>query len=201
QEALMFFNEGSDEVVVSKDNAGVALNALWALGLSNKNSILEEGPMVDPRYGGASVFASTGGWTLSEGNSMNHYSAYDLIPLTSKQQVIVERVSKNIFRPCCNNSTYFPDCNHGMAMLGFLELMAANGLSESDMYNMALELNSLWFPGNYQTIGQYFENQGIDFNSVSARKILGAEYSSASGYARVLRSVNPVNSKGASCGV
>ena len=30
------------------------------------------------------------------------------------------KIAKGIYRPCCNNSTYFPDCNHGMAMLGLL---------------------------------------------------------------------------------
>jgi hypothetical protein len=48
----------------------------------------------------------------------------DLIPLTAEQQALVEEVAAEIYRPCCNNSTLFPDCNHGMAMLGFLELLA-----------------------------------------------------------------------------
>ena len=33
------------------------LNLLWAFGLANKNRILEEGPMKDPRYGGVENFA------------------------------------------------------------------------------------------------------------------------------------------------
>lgn len=31
---------------------------------------------------------------------------------------------------CCGNSTYFPDCNHGAAMLGFIELAVSQGLVE-----------------------------------------------------------------------
>src|SRR3989344_9479165 len=107
-------------LVMNEENAGVLLNMLWAFGLANKNPILEQGPMMDPRYGGAGRFASTGGWTLAQGSAMDHYSAHQFVTLTGEQQLLVERVSKNIYRPCCDNPTYFPDCNHGMAVLGLL---------------------------------------------------------------------------------
>ena len=133
-------------LVITQENSGVMLNLLWAFGLGNKNPILENGPMVDSRYGGAGNFASTGGWTLAKGNVMDHYNRHSFVTLTEEQQALVERVAKNIYRPCCNNSTYFPDCNHGMAMLGLLELMASQGVSEQDMYKVALQVNTLWFP-------------------------------------------------------
>src|SRR3989344_6635836 len=128
---------GSDngQLVITKDNANSILNLLWALGLANKNEILEKGTMVDKQYGSdASRFASTGGWTLATGNPMNHYGHHSMIPLTSEQQSLVDRVSQNIYRSCCGNSTHFPDCNHGMAMLGLLELMASQNISEEDMW-------------------------------------------------------------------
>src|SRR3989338_9127874 len=133
-------------LVITSENSGMMLNMLWALGLGNKNPILENGPMMDPRYGGAGNFASTGGWTLGKGNAMDHYSMHQFITLTPAQQDLVEKVAKNIYRPCCKNSTYFPDCNHGMAMLGLMELMASEGASESEMYKMSGEVNTLWFP-------------------------------------------------------
>ena len=101
--------------------------------------------MMDPRYGGANGFASTGGWTLSDGDSMNHYNMHSFVTLTEEQQALVERVSKNIYRPCCDNSTYFPDCNHGMAMLGLLELMTSTRVTEADMYKTALQVNTFGF--------------------------------------------------------
>ena len=122
------------------------LNMFWAFGLANKNEILEQGPMMDPQYGGAGKFASTGGWTLAVGDAMNHYSMHELITLTPEQQDLVERASKNIFRPCCGNSTYFPDCNHGMAMLGIFELLASQGKSEQELYDTAKTVNEIWFP-------------------------------------------------------
>jgi len=134
------------ELVINSKNSGVMLNMLWALGLGNKNPILESGPMMDPKYGGAGNFASTGGWTLAKGGAMDHYSMHSFMTLTNEQQTLIEKVSKSIFRPCCKNSTYFPDCNHGMAMLGLLELMASQGASEAEMNKKALEVNTLWFP-------------------------------------------------------
>ena len=192
-------NDGN--LVITPKNSGVMLNMLWALGLGNKNPILENGPMMDPKYGGAGNFASTGGWTLANGNAMTHYSMHKFITLTPEQQALVERVAKNIYRPCCGNSTYFPDCNHGMAMLGLLELMASQGVSETDMYKVALQVNTLWFPGQYEAIKTFIASQGTDWNTVDPKKILGAEYSSATGIQKVMSQIKPQEQKGGTgCG-
>ena len=195
---------GSDKenLVMTYENSGFILNLLWALGLGNKNDILENGPMSDPRYGGAGKFASTGGWTIAKGDSMNHYSAHKFLELTAEQQKIVERVSKGIFRPCCGNSTYFPDCNHGMAMLGLLELMASQGVSEDEMYKAALQVNSYWFPDTYLNIAKYLEQKGVAWSDVDSKEILGESFSSASGYKRILSQVQPVQGgKSGGCGI
>ena len=193
----------NNRLVIGKNNANAVLNLLWALGLANKNEILEKGPMVDKKYGGnAGNFASTGGWTLAVGNTMNHYSNHTMISLTPEQQSSVERVSQNIYRPCCGNSVYFPDCNHGMAMLGLLELMASQGVNESNMYKAALVVNSYWFPDTYLNIAQYLKSKKIEWNKVDPKEILGAKFSSASGYQQILNQIQPAsNGKGPSCGV
>lgn len=193
----------TDSIVITPENSGVLLNILWAFGLGNKNSILDEGPMVSEEYGGnAGGFASTGGWTLAKGDAMNHYSMHSFVVLTDEQQGRVERVSKGIFRPCCGNATYFPDCNHGMAMLGLLELLAAEDMSEDEMYEVALQVNAYWFPDTYLTIAQYFANKGVAWSDVDPREVLGFDYSSGQGYARVLQELEPTQfSGGASCGV
>src|SRR3989338_8481557 len=142
----LLYGSGNGNIKITKDNAGIVLNLLWALGLGNKNIILEKGPMSDKKYGGAERFASTGGWTLADGGVMDHYSRHEFFSLTPEQQQLVEETSWNIYRSCCDNPTYFPDCNHGMAMLGFLELMASQSVSEAEMYKAALMVNSYWFP-------------------------------------------------------
>src|SRR3989344_1140717 len=190
-------------LVITKENANTLLNLLWAFGLANKNTILEKGPMIDKKYGGnAGQFASTGGWTLSSGKAMDHYSRHELVMLTPEQQALVERVSQNIYRPCCGNSTYFPDCNHGMAMLGLLELMASQGVSEEEMYRVALGVNSFWFPDTYLNIAQYLKMKGIDWKDATHKGILAAEYSSAAGYRQIREQVQPATrGGGGSCGV
>lgn len=194
-------NIDNENLVINSENSGVMLNMLWALGLGNKNPILENGPMMDPRYGGAGNFASTGGWNLAKGNAMDHYSMHKFIILTPEQQALVERVAKNIYRPCCDNSTYFPDCNHGMAMLGLLELMASQGVSEANMYKVALQVNTLWFPDTYAAIKTYFVSQNTDWNTVDPKIILRAEYSSASGYQKILSQIKPQEqTEGPGCG-
>lgn len=193
----------NSKIVLTSKNANILLNLLWAFGLSNKNPILEQGPMVDKKYGGdPSRFASIGGWTLAQGNAIDHYSKHSFITLNTQQQLLVERVAKNIFRPCCANPTYFPDCNHGMAMLGLLELMAYNGVDEEKMYSIALKVNSYWFPQAYITIAKYFKNKGIKWSDVNPKLVLGKSFSSILGYQRILSEVKPVESRiGGSCGV
>jgi hypothetical protein len=176
---------GSDQKVkITRDNSYFLLNFFWAVGLANKSVILDEGEMI--KYGGkkdAGNFASTGGWTLSKGESMNYYSKAKLIPLTREQEELVNSVASNIFRPCCNNSTAFPDCNHGMALLGVLQLMASSGASEQQMYEAGKYFNAFWFPGNYYDLALYFANkEGRSFADVDAKTLLGRDYSSASGW-------------------
>lgn len=193
----LLFEKNNERLKITKDNAGYLLNLFWALGLGNKNKILESGEMSDPRYGGPQNFASTGGWTIAKGDSMDHYSKHSFLGLTSEQQDLVDRVSKNVYRPCCNNSTHFPDCNHGMAMLGLLELMAYQGVSESDMYDIALLVNELWFSEAYSAIDEFI---GERF-SLSSKDILGPSYSSARGYGDILNKITPQKRDNGSCRV
>ena len=182
---------------ITRENAGYLLNVLWAVGLANKNPILEDTTeMMNPAYGGAERFASTAGWTIAKGDAMTHYNKHALIALTPQQQALVDRVSRGIYRPCCGNSTHFPDCNHGMAMLGLLELMASQGASEQDMYKAALAVNAYWFPDAYQVIAAYLQQQGVDWKRAPAQKILAADYSSAAGLQNVTARVDTSSGSG-----
>jgi len=199
----LLLGSSNDKIKINESNAGYLLNLFWALGLANKNPILENGEMTNPAYGGAKNFASTGGWTMSVGDPMNHYSKYRFLNLTPEQQALVEKVSKGIFRPCCGNSTHFPDCNHGMAMLGLLELMASQGVNEQDMWKTALAVNSYWFPDTYITIATYMKSKGVEWKDVNPQEMLSADYSSNKGYARISSLVSTPNSSrsGSGCGV
>src|SRR3989338_173482 len=199
----LLYGEANGNLKITAENSGTILNLLLALGLGTKNEILERGEMVDPRYGGACNFASTAGWTLAKGNAMDHYSRHPLVVLTAEQQVLVDKVSRGIYRPCCGNSTHFPDCNHGMAMLGLLELMASQGASEQDMWKAALAVNSYWFPDTYLTIAAYMQNKGVAWKDVQPQEMLGNSYSSAQGYASIAAQiVQPQGQQGGGgCGV
>ncbi len=143
----LFNSPQKSHMLVNESNAGSMLNFFWALGLSNKNIILEEGQMMTVSEGEPERFASTGGWSLSKsGEVMDYYSAFNFITLDSEQQKLLEKTAAGIYRPCCGNSTLFPDCNHGMAMLGMLELMISQGANEAELNAAAVIMNDLWFP-------------------------------------------------------
>ena len=88
-------------------------------------------------------------------------------------------------------------------MLGLLELLASQGASEEEMYTVALQVNSYWFPDTYLTIAKYFQIRGVEWDEISPKEILGSSYSSASGYQQILNEVTPPQSSGGggSCGV
>ena len=203
-EEKMLSGTMNEPIVMNQANSRFILDVLWAFGLANKNKILENGEMTDKKYGGdASKFASTGGWSISKGAGFDHYSKHAYVTLTNEQQALVDEVSKNVYRPCCGNSTHFPDCNHGMAMLGLLELMAAAGIGEEEMYQVALQVNAFWFPQTYIDLATYFKEQGKDWDQLDPKEVLGSQYSSAQGYQQTrqnIKSLPKPQSGGGGCG-
>lgn len=199
----LLIGQSDGKLKITNENAGYLLNLFWALGLASKNPILESGEMTNSKYGGAQNFASTAGWTMAKGDPMDHYSKHVFFELNQEQQALVDKISSGIYRPCCGNSTHFPDCNHGMAMLGLLELMASQGASEQEMWKTALVVNSYWFPDTYLTIATYMKNKNIDWTDVNPQEILGFNYSSVQGYAKIASQVSQPeqHSGGNGCGV
>lgn len=196
-----------ENMVINEKNSRFMVNTLWALGLVNKSKVLDAGPM---KNNGNSLgsFASTGGWTLGSKGATELYSSTPIIPLTDEQQELVKKIAENVYRPCCNNSTVFPDCNHGMAALGYIEWAVFNNLSEGQIYKDLLAFNSFWFPQTYVEMAAYFQsgkvgNKEIQWKDVDAKLALSAEYSSAKGAQRVQQAVQNVpgiQSQGGSCG-
>ena len=204
-ELLAFLTDFQDGgITITKDNAYFWVNTLWALGLAQKSDVLDKGVMGTDYKDRAGSFASTGGWTLGSKDAMELYSAYDIISLTADQQILVHEITKNIYRPCCDNPTSFPDCNHGMAMIGLVELMVSQGFSEDEVYEVALVFNSYWFAQTYIDLAYYFETKGnVAWADVDPRLVLSKEFSSASGYGAIKKQIGNipgVSSGGGSCG-
>jgi len=180
---MEILKKGSDEqIVITAKNAHFLLNFFWAVGLVNRNSILTEGPIVQYSNGQIDRFASTGGWTLATKPVTELYASLDLISLTPEQQARVEEVAMGVYRPCCNNHTLFPDCNHGMAMLGLLELMASQNASLEEMFAAAKYVNAYWFPQQTLETALYLKSsEGTDFADADAKLVVSNKFSSASG--------------------
>jgi hypothetical protein len=208
-EQLKILTQGSNQkITISQKNAYFLLNFFWAAGLANNNPILQEGPI--SKYGKNKIgsFASTGGWTIGTKKATQIFSRTSLIKLTPEQQKRLEEVAYNSYRPCCGNPTGFPDCNHGMALLGVLELMAANNATVNQMFEAAKYFNAFWFPQQYLQLAAYFkQTEGKNFSEVDPKLIVSSNYSSAQGYTRVKRYLAQNNlaptlpNRGSGCGV
>jgi len=179
-------------MVISEGDSRFMVNTLWALGLVNKSKILEEGSMKQYGDGDVMNFASTSGWSLGTKPTSQLYSSTKIIELSKDQEKLVEEIAKNIYRPCCGNHTEFPDCNHGMAALGYIELAVKQGISEKRIYQDILALNSFWFPQNYIELAAYFSNQDKEWKNLDPKQVLSSEYSSAEGTQRVKKSVQNI---------
>lgn len=189
-------------VTINSQNSQFVVDLLWAIGLAQKSIVYDQGPLGTQYKGQEGSFASTGGWTLAKGDAVNYLNKFDLIPLTPDQQKRVGDIAKNVYRPCCDNPTWFPDCNHGMAALGAIEMMVSKGLSDEEIYRNVLKLNSFWFPDNYLTVAIYFDKQGTSWDKIDAKKVLGKDFSSSTGASRLQSIVGPLpnRSSGGSCG-
>ena len=101
---------------LTAENAGYYVNLLWPIGLANAI----EGNRASPVNGPSLLrFASTAGWTLGqEENGGTYFNRFRIVELTREQEEMAIRVAQNTYRPCCNNSTFFQDCNHGSALFG-----------------------------------------------------------------------------------
>ena len=186
-EQIKILTEGSSEKIkISPENSYFLLNFFWALGLANKNIILDEGQMT--KYGDDQIgnFASTGGWTLGTKDAMDLYSKFEIIKLNAGQQAILEDFANNSYRPCCSNPVAFPDCNHGMAALAFGELMASQGATVDEIFEAYKYFNSFWFPQTYLDVATYFKAaEGKDWSQVDNRVVAGKDFSTPQGWQRV----------------
>jgi len=208
EELRLVFDEPKDQpILLTRENANYYINLLWPIGLSNYMSTNKNSPV-----NGTSLFnfASTGGWNLGkEQNGGAYFNKFEIVPLTPEQEALVTKIAQNTYRPCCNNSTFFQDCNHGSALLGVLQLGAATGLDEEELYKEALAFNSFWFPQQYIQTALFFKiNKNTDWKEVNPEVILGYDYSANSNWSKNVKSeiakipdLLPKTSGGAGCGV
>lgn len=182
-EQRKIFEEPSTEpLTITHENAQFLVNLLWGIGISNKNIVLTESPAGEPD----NLFnlASTGGWVLGKkDNGGYYYNQFEIIKLTAEQEELVKKVAANIYRPCCGNSTAFPDCNHGAAILAVLQLGAAQGLNEDELYEESLKFNSYWFTDEYVKMATLFKIQNSQsWDALDPKTLLGSDLSSGSGF-------------------
>ncbi|MBI2031704.1 MAG: hypothetical protein HYT08_03760 [Candidatus Levybacteria bacterium] len=203
-EDLKKYLNGEDikKITLNQNNAQFWVDVLWGLGLANKNEILDKGPMQEG--GNTANFASTGGYTIGVKAPMEFYSKFFYIQLSEKQQKFVREIAENVYRPCCGNSTAFPDCNHGMAALGLIELMVSQNKSKEEIYKTILAFNSYWFPQTYLDISYHFVKNGRNYGDVNPQEILSKTFSSAMGYDVIRKKVGklewPILGSGGRCG-
>lgn len=195
-----------EPILLTRENANYYVNLLWPLGLANHMKSNKESPI-----NGDSLFnfASTGGWNIGkEENGGAYFNKFEIVSLTPEQEALVTKIAQNTYRPCCNNPTFFQDCNHGSALLGLLELGASQGLSEDELYREALAFNSFWFPHNYIQTALYFKAvKNTNWENVDPKTVMGADFSSISGwYNNVNKNLQQLNllpqtQGGGSCGI
>lgn len=205
---LAILEKWSDaKIKITRENSRFVLNMLWAFGLAQQNKLLTEGDMM--KYEDYGRFASTGGWTIASKPIEEIYSKFNWLNLTGAQEEKIKETASNVYRPCCDNSTAFPDCNHGMAALGLIEIMVANNNSAEEIYDALKYFNSFWFTSSYLETAIYFSQiKNIDWDQADSKEVLSKKYSSASGWAKNIHAeleknpeLLPKTTNGGSCGV
>jgi hypothetical protein len=206
--AMVLRAPSNREILLTENNAADYVNLLWPVGLATHMAANSGSPL-----NGDSLFnfASTGGWTLGkEPNGGTYFNKLAIVGLTEEQEARVVRIAKATYRPCCNNSTFFQDCNHGSAMLGLLQLGASQGLSDSELYREALAFNSFWFADYYVRTALLFKVvKKTEWGDVDPRVVMGYDYSAggpwqqnvAAPVAKIPDLFPPTTEGGAACGL
>ncbi|MGA2493833.1 MAG: hypothetical protein ABSF67_12900 [Roseiarcus sp.] len=176
-------SSSDDPIVFNRETAPFLLVLLWAVGLANKAAINAKSPISTVRIPG---FASTGGWSLGRQESgYVYFNSVEAVSLTTPQQAAVLEVATKTYRPCCDNSTFFQDCNHGSAILGLLQIAASQGALTKDLYRIGLVANSYWFSENYAKTALYFAHfHLVTWRELDPSLVLSGELSSASGWVK-----------------
>jgi hypothetical protein len=159
---------------INSDNAVFMMYLLWTIAKDNNNQILVDSPF-------ANSFTN-----YDIGVGASGYGGADLLSLSPEQQQIAKEVAENANRPCCNNSTAWPDCSHGFAALGLVELMASQDFNKAEIFDTFVKFNSFWFPQTYVNNALYFKlAQGKNWSQVDKEVVAGKDYSSLSGASKV----------------
>lgn len=177
----LFESSSSEPILISSATAPYLLNLLWPLGLATKTRFNADSPLSGKQL---PTFASTAGWRLGRaGTGAAYFNRVATLQLSAEQEARALAVARKTFRPCCNNSAFFQDCNHGSAMLGMLELGAAQNLSERELYSLAKVANGYWYPAQYVEMALFFATvEDTPWKDVDPATTVGAGFASASGW-------------------
>lgn len=206
EQKAMLTSRSTESLIINEDNAVWLVNMLWPLGLANKMDINNKSPVAGKDVNN---FASTGGWGLGkEENGGVYFNKFEIVALNTEQEKRVKKIAESIYRPCCNNSTFFQDCNHGSAALALIEIGVSQKLSDKEIYKTILAFNSFWFPQNYIETALHFKAvKNKNWNQLDPKLILSKEYSSIGGWianvdtpARKIAGLLPQQEGGGSCG-
>ncbi len=177
----LFTEPSSDPITMSFQTAPFLLNLLWPLGMATKTAFNETSTLNSPRV---NRFASTGGWILGKApRGGGYFNKVSAINLTAEQEETAFQAAINSYRPCCNNSTFNQDCNHGSALLGLYELASSQGCSVDELYDIGRSANSFWYASEYIEMAYYFQKlENKLWNEVPSRTVLDKEHSSIVGW-------------------
>lgn len=177
----LFTRPSEKSITLSFQTAPFLLNLLWPLGIATKTRFNARSPLNGPDLG---RYASTGGWTLGRApRGGGYFNRVEAIPLDDSQEAVVLEAANNSYRPCCNNSTFFQDCNHGSALLGLYELAASQGAGVDELYSIGRIANTYWYPDEYVEMAYFFQVlEKTSWEQLRSKTILGKKYSSFSGW-------------------
>ncbi len=183
-------------IQINSTNTQFTVLVLWALGINNNNTIINNGPIMKasasysnqmnsnttPYIVASKSFASTGGYGPIGKLQLGQLN---IVSLTPSEQIFANFTAYNSYRPCCNNPTAFPDCNHGAAALGLIELLASQGANQTEIFSAVRDFNSFQFPQQYIEAAAYLESQGKSYNQTSPQELVGLNFSSITGFLKV----------------
>ena len=163
-EAARFDGESHEIIRIDNASKTYLMYIFWAVAFVNAKPILNSSAHM---YGNK---------TSPVGPAK--YGSLVLFKFSPAQQMLIEDVALNSYRPCCNAPTLKPDCSHGFAALGLLEFLVSKGFSREQLFKTLLQFNSYSFTNEYVDVALMLQEQGQSWSDANATQLVGYSYSS-----------------------
>lgn len=196
----IFDKDYNGNIVITANNSVLIYNVLWAIGFASKSPILD----YELEKYGLDTVKNLAGYYFSFANLGNGstllqagYNYFDFIQLSGNQKDLVMEITGKSAVPSCGNPLHLPDCSCSFAIDALVLMMASQGSSKQQIYQVMKDVYPYRFPGIYVQQAIFFKlAKNQDWKDVNPEELVSVQFSSGQGVAQMRKGLVNILQKG-----